>query len=177
MNRFVLPAAQRHRLERQLKQTRDVRVYQRTLAMLELSRGRSITDIARILRVNRRSVHRWVDTYSDSMDPESLEDDERTGRPRRWSEECAQWLDAFLNHSPDELGYPARNWTIPLLQTALLICTGEELCSRTVRRELQRGGYVWKRPRYMLAPDPDREKKKANSSRNSTFARSLCAAR
>ena len=38
-------------------------------------------------------------------------------------------------------------------------CTGEAFCFRTIRRELQQGGYVWKRPRYVLMPDPDREKK------------------
>jgi transposase len=176
MGEFVLTAAQRHRLERQLKRTHDVRVFQRTLAVLERARGRSVSDIARMLRVSRQSVYRWLDSFGESFDPDALIDDERSGRPRRWSEECAEWLNAFLKRSPAELGYPAANWTVPLLQTALAVCTGDRFCSRTIRRELQQLEYVWKRPRYVLTPDPEREKKTSNSPRNSGVAASLCVA-
>jgi transposase len=176
MDNFVLRAAQRRLLESQLRRTRDVRVYQRTLAILERSRGRSVADIARMLRVSRQSVYRWLDAYCESSDPDALLDDERSGRPRRWSEECSGWLESFLKHSPVDLGYAAVNWTTPLLQHALTRCTGEEFCSRTIRRELQQGGYVWKRPRYVLLPDPEREKKTPNSPSNQAFAASLCVA-
>jgi transposase len=60
MDDFVLRAAQRRGLERQRQHTRDVRVFQRTLAILERSRGRSVTGIARMLRVSRQSVYRWL---------------------------------------------------------------------------------------------------------------------
>ena len=176
MDEFVLTAAQRHRLERQLKHTRDVRVFQRTLAVLERARGRSVADIARMLCVSRQSVYRWIDCFGESLDPDALIDEERPGRPCRWSEECREWLNAFLKRSPAELGYPAANWTVPLLQTALSVCIGDWFCSRTIRRELRRLEYVWKRPRYVLAPDPEREKKTSNSPRNSAFAASLGAA-
>ncbi len=176
MGEFVLTAAQRHRLERQLKHTHDVRVFQRTLAVLERARGRSVSDIARMLRVSRQSVYRWIEDFGESFDPDALIDDERPGRPRRWSEECSEWLSAFLKRSPVELGYPAANWTVPLLQTALFVCTGDQFCSRTIRRELQRFEYVWKRPRYVLKSDPEREKKTSNSPRNSAVADSLGAA-
>lgn len=176
MGEIVLTAAQRHRLERQLKQTHDVRVFQRTLAVLERAQGRSVADIARMLRVSRQSVYRWIERFGESFDPEALIDDDRPGRPRVWSEEYAEWLSAFLKRSPGELGYPAANWTVPLLQTALLVCTGDWFCARTIRRELERLEYVWKRPRYVLAPDPEREKKTSNSPRNPAFAASLGAA-
>jgi transposase len=173
MNDFVLRTAQRRQLENQLRRTRDVRVYQRTLAVLERSRGRSVADIADMLRVSRRSVYRWLDAYGESSDPDALFDDERSGRPRRWSEECSAWLKSFLKHSPAELGYAAVNWTTPLLQHALALCTGEAFCSRTIRRELQQSGYVWKRPRYVLEPDPEKEKKTPYSPSNQGFAAAL----
>jgi len=176
MDNLMLRAAQRRLLESRLRRTRDVRVYQRTLAVLEGSRGRSVTDIARMLRVSRQSVHRWLDAYCESSDPDALLDDERSGRPRRWSEECSAWLEAFLKHSPAELGYAAVNWTTPLLQHALTCCTSEVFCSRTIRRNLLQGGYVWKRPRYVLVPDPDREKKTPNSPSNQASSASLCIA-
>jgi hypothetical protein len=36
------------------------------------------------------------------------------------------------------------------------------LSDETIRRELQRLGYVWKRGRYELEPDPEEEKKTAD---------------
>lgn len=176
MDGCVLSAARRRELERQLRRTRDVRVYQRTLAVLERSRGRTVAEIARMLRVSRQSVYRWIDAYCESSEPDALLDDERSGRPRRWTEECSAWLESAIKLSPHELGYPAVNWTVPILQDVLTRCTSEKFCTRTIRRELQLGGYVWKRPRYVLVPDPEREKKTPNSQANSAFAASLCIA-
>jgi transposase len=170
MAKLVLTVRHRRQLERQLQQTHDVRLYRRTLAILECDRGQSIAEIARTLRVSRRSVHRWIHAYSRSFDPESLADDDRQGRPPRWTEECFQWLQAFLRHSPAELGYYAVNWTVPLLQDPLMMVTGQRFSSCTVRRGLRRLGYVWKRARYVLAPDPEREKKTSNPPRNLPFA-------
>jgi transposase len=170
MNDFVLCTRQRRQLERQLRTTRDVRVYQRTLAVLERSRGRSVSEIAKMLLVSRQCVYHWLDVYDESFDPDSLVDVERVGRPRRWSEDCSSWLAAFLKHRPTELGYSSANWTTPLLQHALSRCTGKELSRRTIRRELRHGGFVWKRPRYVLSPDPEREKKTKNSPTNPATA-------
>jgi hypothetical protein len=52
------------------------------------------------------------------------------------------------------------NWTVPLLQEHLSRCTDRWLSDDTIRRELDRLGYVWKRFRSVLPPDSRREKKK-----------------
>jgi hypothetical protein len=57
------------------------------------------------------------------------------------------------------MGYDAVNWTVPLLQEHLRTCAGRWLSDDTIRRELDRLGYTWKRFRYVLPPDPEREKK------------------
>lgn len=85
MDNLVLRAAQRRQLESQLRGTRDVRVYQRTLAVLARGRGRTVAEIARLLCVSRQSVYRWLDADGEAMDPKALVDEERLGRPRRWS--------------------------------------------------------------------------------------------
>lgn len=166
-----LSAIQRRQLQKQLKRCQDVRVYRRTLAVLEYDRGRSITDISRSLHVSRPSVYRWIERYTDSSDPESLKDHERSGRPCSWTKECSDWLQSFLNRSPAALGYFAANWTIPLLRDPLEMCTGKKFSDDTIRRALQRLDYVWKRPRYMLAPDPEREKKNGEFAAKSGFCR------
>jgi hypothetical protein len=45
--------------------------------------------------------------------------------------------------------------------------TGVSVTPRTIRRALLTLGYAWKRPQYLLAPDPDAEKKTPNSAENS----------
>jgi hypothetical protein len=56
MSRFKLKHWQRRRLQRQLRETSDVRLYRKTLAMLELDRGRPAADIAEMLGVTRQTV-------------------------------------------------------------------------------------------------------------------------
>lgn len=176
MKTLRLTARQRRQLEKQLKNSRDVRLYRRTLTVLEYDRGRSVTEISRTLHVSRPSIYRWIERYRESSHPESLRDDDRSGRPPSWTEECSEWLQGFLKRSPAELGYFAVNWTIPLLRDPLEMCTGKRFSDDTIRRALRRQDYVWKRPRYVLAPDPEREKKTPNSPQNPAFAASKCAA-
>src|SRR5690606_4084377 len=119
MKALRLSSRQRRQLEKQLKNSRDVRLYRRTLAVLEYERGRSVTEISRTLRVSRPSIYRWIERFRESSDAESLRDEDRAGRPPAWTEECSQWLESLLNRSPAELGYYAANWTVPLLRDPL----------------------------------------------------------
>jgi transposase len=159
-----LTPEQRLALERQLQEARDARVYRRTLAVLECSRGRSIVEIADTLGVTRQTVYNWLETFSRTCDAGALCDARRPGRPRAWTEEGEAALRALLETSPDRLGHCAVNWTVPLMQDQLERTTGHRLSDDTIRRELQRQGYVWKRPRYVLEPDPDLEKKTLDSA-------------
>jgi transposase len=170
MKALDLSSRERRRLEKQLKKSRDARLYRRTLAVLEFDRGRSVTEISRILRVSRPSVYRWIERYREASDPESLLDEDRSGRPPVWTEECSDWLHSFLKRSPAEFGYHAVNWTVPLLRDPLEMCLGKRFSDHTIRRALYRLDYVWKRPRYELAPDPEREKKTTNSPQNPALA-------
>jgi transposase len=161
MSRLRLSPHQQRRLRRQLAQADDVRLYRRTLAVLEYARGRPVTDIADALGVTRQSVHNWVTAFAQDPDPEALADRPRGGRPPLLSPGAEEWLQLLLSYSPQYLGYPATAWTVPLLREALRPYTGRRPSGETVRRALHRLRYAWKRPRYVLAPDPEGEKKKA----------------
>ena len=76
-----------------------------------------------------------------------------------WSEDARALLRELLATTPERRGYYAGTWTVPLLQEELWHGTGVHFADDTVRRELDRQGYVWKRPRYVLALDPETEKK------------------
>lgn len=162
-----LPPAQVQQLECQLMHTDDVRLYRRTLALLMWGRGSAVAEIASVLWVRRQSVYNWIASYSQTADPARLRDRERPGRPPSWTEQIEALLAELIAVSPDQLGYLAVNWTVPLLQEQLEREKGVHFSDDTIRRALHRLGYVWKRYRYVLDPDPELEKKTAHSWPNS----------
>lgn len=177
MSELQLTRGQRLRLQRQLHQTHDARVHRRTLAVLEYSQGRSVAQVARLLRVTRQSVYNWIDTYAQDHDPTALVDAERSGRPSWWTPNRRKRFRALLGRTPDQLGYFAVNWTVPLLQEEMERSTDQWLSEDTIHRELDRLGYVWKRGRYVRDPDPEEEKKTLDSPMGSVPAASERAAR
>jgi transposase len=154
-----LTPQQRFRLRRQLRTTDDLGTYRRTLGLLELDRGETVTDVARRLGVARRTVHGWIDTYRHHPVPNSLITRHGDGRPSDWTEDAQAILLASLDQPPDHFGYQATSWTVPLLQSHLALWGLTGLSDATPRRRLHALGYVWKRPRYILTPDPRRAAK------------------
>jgi transposase len=162
MSGIRLTAAQRRRLETQLRATGDAGLYRRTLAILEAACGRPISEVARLLRTSRRSVHQWIGAYEHARDPACLTDHRGGNHPSLWTGGLRAALDAGLERRPDQLGYQAAEWTVPLLQEHPARCAGRRPSATSIRRRLHDLGYAWKRPRYVLDPDPERDKKTAH---------------
>jgi len=159
MSLVHLLSRQRRQLRKLLRRAQDASHYRRLLAILELDRGVPVAQVADLLRVTRQSVYNWASAFAAGCDPAALDDHYGRGRPSAWTEELQALLLAGLEQRPDELGYAGPNWTVPLLQEYLYGSSGRWLSDDTIRRELDRLGYVWKRFRYVLPPDPEREKK------------------
>ena len=166
MSRLNLTPWQRRQLRRQLAGASDARLYRRTLAVLEFDFGRPAADIARMLGVTRQSVYHWVTAYLRDRDPAALADEPGRGRPPLLDEDQEHLLEALLAVSPQDLGYPPASWTVPLLREVLEFITDQRVSDTTLRRALRRRDYVWKRPRYDLEPDPEREKKTSHPPAN-----------
>jgi transposase len=165
MDTITLTAWQRRRLQRQLRAARDARLYRRTLAVLDVAQGEPVASVARRLGVTARAIYYWIESYALDHDPGALCDRDRPGRPALLTEADRHLLRALLlGQSPQELGYFATEWTVPLLQDHLARRSGRRPSDDTVRRELQRQGFVWKRSRYALDPDPQLRGKKAADS-------------
>src|SRR4051794_4714786 len=118
-----------------------------------------VADVARSLGVTRQSVHNWIARFGEAGRAEALADRYGGGRPATLDEDEVESLVALVGHAPQRFGSPAANWTVPLLREHLRRATGADVSEPTVRRQLRRLGYVWKRPRYVLDPDPEREEK------------------
>lgn len=57
------------------------RTYKRALALLELNRGRTFTDVASIVGVTKQTASKWATKYKETG-LECLKDKPRPGRPR-----------------------------------------------------------------------------------------------
>jgi transposase len=139
----------RRRLARALRRCRDVRLSRRLHAVLRVADGEPIAQVARALRLSRRSVHRWVRVYQQSRRPEDLLDQARSGRPREADDLDADLLAELLAQDPRTCGYRATSWTVPLLTTHLREECGCPVSARTLRRRLHEHGWRWKRLRYV----------------------------
>jgi transposase len=156
-----LSTSEQRQLEQTLHDTHDARLYRRTLAILEYSRGRAIKEVAQSLGVTRQSIHTWVVKLQQQGSAQALVDGPRPGRPRQADTRVEALLQALMLVPPERCGYQARYWTTPLLQDQVRQNLGIDCCTMTLRRCLHRMGYRWKRPRYVLAPDPQKREKKA----------------
>jgi transposase len=123
-----------------------------------------------LVRTSRRSVHYWIESYEPARDPASLADHRGGNHPSLWTEDLQAALHASLERGPDQFGYQAVEWTVPLLGEHLARCAGQRPSATSIRRQLHELGYVWKRPRYVLDPDPERDKKTADPPGRSPVA-------
>jgi len=159
MSRFHLEHRRRFRLRQQLRTTDDVSTYRHTLALLMLDRGQRTAEVADLLGVSRRSVELWRGRYLADPVPRSLVPGTSPGRPSLWQEDLLAVLRASLHQSPQDWGYQATTWTVPLLGKHLAHWCDPPPADDTLRRQLHALGYVWKRPRYVLEPEPRRAAK------------------
>ena len=170
MDSFRLIRRQRRELDEALAQCHDARWYRRLLALRLLDQGQPASQVAATLGVSRQSVYNWMRSFQNSERLDALQDRSRQGRPPLSDERLRDQLDTWLAQSPEEHGYFAGTWTIPLLAEHLRHTSGRELSASTLRRQLHALGYSWKRSRYVLDPDPQREKKTPNPADIGRFA-------
>lgn len=150
----VLDDADRQRLLRALDGVDDVRLYRRLQALVEVADGDSITAVARRLRVERSTVHRWIERYRAERQPQRLRDAARSGRPCSGPQLTDAWLKQLLTSDPFTCGYDANAWTAPLLASHLH-ARGIAISERTLRRRIRAARFRWKRPRYVYSERAD----------------------
>jgi hypothetical protein len=104
MRTWRLTAAQRRTLERELARARDADLFRRVLALLEVDAGCPLGEVAQRLRVDRRSVQRWIARYRSQPNIETLRHQPGQGRPRRWDPALEARLELALSSTADRFG-------------------------------------------------------------------------
>jgi transposase len=140
----------RRRLLQAVAQTHDARLYRRLRAVAEVAEGEPVAVVARRARVERSTVHRWIERYLATRAPSALADGERTGRPRTATGLTDDRLRQLLTSDPRQFGYDVNAWTVPRL-AAHLQAQGLAISARTLRRRIRAARFRWKRPRYVYS--------------------------
>src|SRR3954453_23262063 len=102
MRILMLTRSQRYRLRQQLVHAQDAALYRRTLALLEIDRGKPLAQVAVSLGVTRQSIYNWIETHTQSFDPLSVRDDARWGRPTAWTPDLDELLQTLLQERPTQ---------------------------------------------------------------------------
>jgi transposase len=122
----------------------------KALAVLNLSQGRSVTEVASFLKVNRNTVSAWRRRY----EAEGLAGFElKPGRGRPVVIERDE-LESYLRQSPRQFGLPDTRWTLTGLVRVVPCLRG--LTPSGVWRALRRYGFSYKRGQPLVySPDPE----------------------
>lgn len=157
MTHFSLKRRERRFLEEFVTCPCGSRELRRAQALLWLSMGESIGEVAERLRVSRQTVYNWRVRFSTrhELEPAArLADGERHGRPRTARGVIEPLIAEVIEQDPREYGYRSTLWTAPLLVSYLGSEHGVEVSLRSVGYALGREQLRWKRPRHRLALRP-----------------------
>jgi transposase len=132
--------------------------WRRAQALVWLTEGESVVEIAERLTVSRQSVYNWVQRFRQRDDQgllQRLRDGERSGRPRTAKGIIDALIAEVIDRDPQALGYNATIWTVALLKHYLQDEHGIEVSDKSISRTMARLGIRWKRPRHQLALRPE----------------------
>ena len=123
-----------------IKKGKDWRVRERAMTIQWLSEGKSVSEIA-VLQDRHPETIRERRRHWKKHGISSLEDQPRSGAPSKLSEDDRRLLKEWVENEP-------------LTSLALLMRLNEKgstvVSERTLRNELKKMGFVWKRTRYSL---------------------------
>ena len=157
MIRLVLSPEEIAHLE-QARRTRP-QIAERCHYVLLNAEGWSVPHIAQRLDRNAHTIRTWLNAYQTAGLP-GLHNTPQPGRPATKGQEVTAQLEPLLAQSPSHFGYIEEGWTVDLIRHYLVQHTGD-VSDSTVRRQLQAGGWVYKRFATTVPLNaPSREKKK-----------------
>jgi transposase len=144
-----------------LEQARRTRpeIAERCHDVLLNAEGWSVPHIAQRVDRNEHTIRPWLKAYRTSGLP-GLHNTPQPGRPATKGQEVTAQLEHLLAQSPPHFGYIEDGWTVDLIRHYLAQNTGD-VSDSTVRRQLQAGGWVYKRfAKTVPRNAPSSEKKK-----------------
>lgn len=113
------------------------------------ARGRTVLDICEVLGCVRSFVYKVADRFVAGGRDGLL--DQRTEKPSPVvTDDVLQWVEEFLQYSPEEYGYPRPTWTRELMAVVLEEQSGAKLSLASMGRALKRVGARLGRPKPIV---------------------------
>ena len=147
--RLTLDAAARVELERRFDAADDAEARTRYQMVLLAADGRTVAEIAPIVRRSPDTVQRVLRRYQVEG-PDGVPHRPRPGRPPHVPPAWRAELERVVELDPRDLGVPSAVWTTRLLADYLAGATDHRAAGDTVRAWLHRLGFVCKRPGWSL---------------------------
>lgn len=159
----VRPLSPEERIElaRLYRQTKDVRIRERTqIILLAAEEGITAPVISRIVRRNDQTVRSWIQRFN-AEGIAGLYDAPRPGAPPTVTPAYRERLLMVVRQRPRALGQPYSLWTLQRLADFMAEETGIRVSGVTVSRLLAEQEIVMSRPQHKVSsPDPEYEVKK-----------------
>ncbi len=136
------------------------RVSRRAQIVLASVRRRKVPEIAAVFGVSRNTVRFWLHRFN-AYGPVGLYDEERSGRPRKITQEVKDTLHKMMQTGPQQEGYAVTCWTVAMLLLALAAKLKVHLSLSAIRGTLHDLNLRWGRPRLSMPDkvDPDKAQK------------------
>lgn len=133
---------------------------EKALMVLLSNDGKSVSEIALMLKRNHHTVRDWLKRYT-AKGIKGLSRNYSPGRPSDLREGIKQHIKNIIDDSPIEYGYQDRAWSVPLITTEVNKSLSMNASQKTVTRALTDMGYVYKRPSKTVPGEaPDKEEKR-----------------
>jgi len=118
------------------------------MAVQALSKGELASDVARVMKIPRRTLFTWIARYRHGGE-HALQDRHKSGRPRKAEATVLHWLyDAITLGEPRQYQLPFCLWTLAIVRRLLKKEHGVEMSKSGVSRMLKHLGLSPQRPIY-----------------------------
>jgi len=123
MPSLVLSQTELRKLCELMRSTLHSHVYKRAQAVWMSYLGRPLTEIAKVINTNERTIYRWLYAFrQEGVD--GLVKGPRRGRRPRITDEYKELLFRTAARTPQAFGYPQGKWTLKLLRDHMTLTTG-----------------------------------------------------
>ena len=137
-------------IQQEIARNDESRYDHRLHGMLLVANGMSARQAALWLNESERTLQRWVNRFEE-IGFAGLQESERSGRPRRLSDEHWQSLEHDLRRSPREFGFAQTLWDGKLLAEHLRRRYQVKLGMRQCQRLFGQMGFRLRKPRPLIA--------------------------
>lgn len=164
-----IPPEELSELETLFRQTKDVRIRERTqIILLAAEQGLTAPQICTIVRRNDQTVRNWIRRFN-AEGIAGLYDAPRAGAPAKVTPMYRDRLLEVVRQRPRALDQPYSLWTLQRLADFMAEETGLRVSAATVSRILAQHDIVMSRPQHKVSsPDPEYEVKKRRLKGNET---------